>query len=31
MDNVLYYINGKTKIKIKEHLAETKVTAFDLV
>ena len=31
IDNVLYYINGKTKIKIKEHFAETKVTALDLV
>ncbi len=31
IDNVLYYISGKTKIKIKEHFAETKVTAFDLV
>ena len=28
---VLYYISGKTKIKIKEHFAETKVTALDLV
>lgn len=31
IDNVLYYISGKTKIKIKEHFAETKVTALDLV
>ena len=31
IDNVLYYISGKTKIKIKEHFAETKVTAIDLV
>ncbi len=31
IDNVLYYINGKTKIKIKEHFSETKVTALDLV
>ncbi len=31
IDNVLYYINGKTKIKIKEHFTETKVTALDLV
>ena len=31
IDNVLYYINGKTKIKIKEHFAETKVTVLDLV
>ena len=31
IDNVLYYINGKTKIRIKEHFAETKVTALDLV
>ena len=31
IDNVLYYINGKTKIKIKEHFAETKVTALDLI
>lgn len=29
--NVLYYVSGKTKIKIKEHFAETKVTALDLV
>lgn len=31
IDNVLYYVSGKTKIKIKEHFAETKVTALDLV
>lgn len=31
IDNVLYYISGKTKIKIKEHFSETKVTALDLV
>ena len=31
IDNVLHYISGKTKIKIKEHFAETKVTALDLV
>lgn len=31
IDNVLYYISGKTKIKIKEHFAETNVTALDLV
>ncbi len=31
IDNVLYYISGKTKIKIKEHFAETKVTVLDLV
>lgn len=31
IDNVLYYISGKTKIMIKEHFAETKVTALDLV
>ena len=31
INNVLYYISGKTKIKIKEHFAETKVTALDLV
>ncbi len=31
IDNVLYYISGKTKIKIKEHFAETKVTALDIV
>lgn len=31
IDDVLYYISGKTKIKIKEHFAETKVTALDLV
>lgn len=31
IDNVLYYISGKTRIKIKEHFAETKVTALDLV
>ncbi|MBD5080329.1 MAG: hypothetical protein HDT44_01015 [Ruminococcaceae bacterium] len=31
IDNVLYYISGKTKIKIQEHFAETKVTALDLV
>lgn len=31
IDNVLYYISGKTKIKIKEHFTETKVTALDLV
>lgn len=31
IDNVLYYVSGKTRIKIKEHFAETKVTAFDLV
>ena len=31
IDNVLYYISGKTKIKIKEHFAATKVTALDLV
>lgn len=31
IDNVLYYISGKTKIKIKEHFAETKVTALDLI
>ncbi len=31
IDNVLYYISGKTKIKIKEHFSETKVTAFDLI
>lgn len=31
IDNVLYYISGKTKIKIKEHFPETKVTALDLV
>ena len=31
IDNVLYYISGKTKIKIKEHFAEAKVTALDLV
>ena len=31
IDNVLYYISGKTKIRIKEHFAETKVTALDLV
>lgn len=31
IDNVLYYISGKRKIKIKEHFAETKVTALDLV
>ena len=31
IDTVLYYISGKTKIKIKEHFAETKVTALDLV
>ena len=31
IDNVLYYVSGKTRIKIKEHFAETKVTALDLV
>ena len=31
IDNVLYYISGKTKIMIKEHFAEIKVTALDLV
>ena len=31
IDNVLYYISGKTKIKIKEHFPETNVTALDLV
>ena len=31
IDNVLYYISGKTRIKIKEHFSETKVTALDLV
>ncbi len=31
IDNVLYYVSGKTKIKIKEHFAETKLTALDLV
>ena len=32
IDNVLYYISGKTKIKIKEYFSETKVTAaLDLV
>ena len=31
IDNVLYYISGKTKIMIWEHFAETKVTALDLV
>ena len=31
IDDVLYYISGRTKIKIKEHFAETKVTALDLV
>lgn len=31
IDNVLYYISGKTRIKIKEHFAETRVTALDLV
>lgn len=31
IDNVLYYVSGKTKIKIKEHFAETKVTVLDLV
>ena len=31
IDNALYYISGKTKIKIKEYFAETKVTALDLV
>lgn len=31
IDNVLYYISGKTKIKIKEHFSETNVTAIDLV
>ena len=31
IDNVLYYISGNTKIMIKEHFAETKVTALDLV
>ena len=31
IDNVLYYISGKTKIKIKEHFAESTVTALDLV
>ena len=31
IDNVLYYISGKTKIKIKEYFAETKVTALDLM
>ena len=31
IDNVLYYISGKTKIKIKEHFAETKLTVLDLV
>lgn len=31
IDNVLYYVSGKTKIKIKEHFSETKVTALDLV
>ncbi|MCM1167177.1 MAG: hypothetical protein NC299_15835 [Lachnospiraceae bacterium] len=31
IDNVLYYISGKTRIKIKEHFAETKLTALDLV
>ena len=31
IDNVLYYVSGKTKIKIKEHFAETKATALDLV
>ncbi|MDE6731446.1 MAG: hypothetical protein K2J77_01030 [Oscillospiraceae bacterium] len=30
IDNVLY-ISGKTKIKIKEHFAETKAIALDLV
>lgn len=31
IDNVLYYISGRTIIKIKEHFSETKVTALDLV
>ena len=31
INNSLYYISGKTKIKIKEHFSETKVTALDLV
>ena len=31
IDNVLYYISGKTMIKIKEHFSEMKVTALDLV
>ena len=31
IENVLYYISGKTKVKIKEHFAETTVTALDLV
>lgn len=31
IDNVLYYISGKTRLKIKEHFAETRVTALDLV
>lgn len=31
IDNVLYYISGKTKIKIKKHFSETNVTAIDLV
>ena len=31
IDNVLYYVSDKTRIKIKEHFAEAKVTALDLV
>ncbi len=31
IDNMLYYVSGKTKIKIKEHFAETKLTTLDLV
>ena len=30
IDNVLYYISGKTRIKIKEHFSEAKVTVLDL-
>lgn len=30
-NDTLYYINGKTTIKIKEHFSENNITALDLL
>ena len=31
IDDILYFIKGKTKVKINEHFTETDKTALDLV